>query len=145
MAEVLAQQGVRVVGFSTLRYFWQTRAPAGGGRRARPRHRPLRAARAPTARFVVVGYSLQGEPGTGGGQPPAVGGARAGGGAGPDLAGCGCGVRDQVGDWFGSAPHEGSSPIAPEVLRSPVPVYCVHGEDGDDSACAQLDSSHVRC
>lgn len=143
VAEVLAQQGVRVVGFSTLRYFWQTRAPQEAAD-ALGRVIAHYAAQAPTARFVVVGYSFGASlaPVVVNRLPQAV---RARVAAqvliSPDADAV---FEIKVGDWFGSARHEGSLPIAPEVLRSPVPVYCVHGEDEDDSACAQLDSSHVQ-
>lgn len=143
VAEVLAQQGVRVVGFSTLRYFWQTRAPQEAAD-ALGRVIAHYAAQAPTARFVVVGYSF------GASLAPVVVNrlplaARARVAAqfliSPDADAV---FEIKVGDWFGSARHEGSLPIAPEVLRSPVPVYCVHGEDEDDSACGLLDPAHVR-
>jgi type IV secretory pathway VirJ component len=44
----------------------------------------------------------------------------------------------KVGDWFGGAHHDGALPIAPELHRSPVPAFCLHGVDEDDSVCPRL-------
>ena len=45
----------------------------------------------------------------------------------------------KMGDWFGSAHHEGVIPIAPEIAKTKVPVICVHGdEEGTDSFCQTL-------
>ena len=45
----------------------------------------------------------------------------------------------KVGDWFGAAHHEGVIAIGPEIVKTKVPVICVHGdEEGTDSFCQTL-------
>lgn len=142
VAEALAADGVQVVGFSTLKFFWQQRTPDEAAA-AVTRVIGHYAAQQPQARFALVGYSF------GASLVPVVFNRL------PEE------LRDRidlqflispddeavfeikVGDWFGGAQHEGALPIAPELAKTTVPAVCLHGEDEDDSACPKLAGDKV--
>jgi type IV secretory pathway VirJ component len=139
IAEVLSQQGVRVVGFSSLKYFWRTRKPEEA---ATDLTRVIShySVQQPDARFVLVGYSF------GASLAPIVVNRMpadiqkkisAQFMISPDPEAV---FEIKVGDWFGNAHHEGTIPVGSEVAKSPIPVFCVHGEEEEDSVCPQLDA-----
>jgi type IV secretory pathway VirJ component len=138
VAEQLSRRGIAVVGLNTLKFFWQTRRPdeaADALTRIIGHYGAVHA----QADFVVIGYSF------GAALAPVVINRL------PDAA-----LRRvaaqvlispdpeavfevKVGDWFGSAHHEGAIPVAPEIAKTKVPVICVHGdEEGADSLCQIL-------
>lgn len=143
VAEALSADGVKVIGFSTLKFFWQARTPEDSAA-AVARVIGHYSADHPDARFAIVGYSF------GASLVPIVLNRL------PDAA------REKVdlqfmispddeavfevkvGDWFGGAHHEGALPIAPELVKSPVPAYCLHGDEEDDSVCPKLTGENVR-
>ncbi len=142
VAEALAADGVQVVGFSTLKFFWQKRTPEEISA-AVARVIGHYTADQPDARVALVGYSF------GASLVPVVFNRL------PDAA------RERidlqfmispddeavfeikVGDWFGGAHHDGALPIAPELAKSTVPAVCLHGQDEDDSPCAKLSVGNV--
>lgn len=142
VAEALAADGVQVVGFSTLKFFWQQRTPDEAAA-AVARTIGHYAAQQPQARFALVGYSF------GASLVPVVFNRL------PEE------LRERidlqflispddeavfeikVGDWFGGAHHDGALPIAPELAKTTVPTICLHGQDEDDSACPALASDKV--
>jgi type IV secretory pathway VirJ component len=138
IAEQLSQRGIAVVGLNTLKFFWQTRKPeeaADALTRIIGHYGALHA----NADFVVIGYSF------GAALAPVVinrlpDAARARIAAqiliSPDSQAV---FEVKVGDWFGSAQHEGTIAITPEIAKTKVPVICVHGdEEGADSFCKAL-------
>lgn len=142
VAEALAADGVQVVGFSTLKYFWKPRTPEEATA-AVARVIGHYAAEHPEARFALVGYSF------GASLVPIV------------VERLPTAARDRidlqflispdseavfeikVGDWFGGAHHDGAVPIAPDLVRSPIPAFCLHGADEDDSPCPALARGNV--
>lgn len=134
VADALTAQGIRVVGFSTLKFFWHkqtTDAPAAAIARVIAHYGKTDAA----ARFVVIGYSF------GASLAPVVINRlpdalreRVDGGVmiSPDDAAV---FEIHVGDWFGSTRHDDTLPIGPEIAASKVPLVCVHGADEEDSFC----------
>ncbi len=134
VAAALAADGVRVVGFSTLKFFWKKRSPeeaAEALRRTVEHYARLH----PQSRFVVLGYSF------GASLVPVLVNrlpadlrARIDRGImiSPDADAV---FEIRIGDWFGGAHHEGTLPVLPEIARSSVPLVCVHGDDEDDSFC----------
>lgn len=142
VAEALAADGVQVIGFSTLKFFWQQRTPDEAAA-AVARVVGHYAAQQPQARFALVGYSF------GASLVPVVFNRL------PEE------LRERidlqflispddeavfeikVGDWFGGAHHDGALPIAPELARTTVPAVCLHGADEDDSACPALASAKL--
>lgn len=142
VAEVLSQQGVRVVGMSSLKFFWRTRKPEEAAD-AVARIVGHYVAAVPKARFVLIGYSF------GASLAPIVvnrlpDAARAKFDAqfmiSPDSEAV---FEIKVGDWFGSVHHEGAIPIAPELARSAVPAFCVHGTEEEDTICPALAAQRV--
>ena len=143
VADALAAQGMRVVGFSTLKFFWHTQTPqASADAIARVMaHYGKDDAR---ARFVLVGYSF------GASLVPVILNRL------PDAlrqrtdAGVMISPDDEavfeihVGDWFGSTQHDGALPLGPEIARSATPLVCVHGADEDDSFCGKPQPANVR-
>jgi type IV secretory pathway VirJ component len=139
VAAALSAQGVRVIGLSTLKFFWQTRKPEEAAE-AVARIIGHYSAETPDARFILIGYSF------GASLSPVVVNRL------PDEA------REKldaqymispddeavfeikVGDWFGNAHHDGALPIAPELAKTAVPAFCIHGTDEDDSVCRTLDT-----
>ena len=138
VADQLAKRGVLVVGFNTLKFFWQTRTPEQAAD-ALTRIIGHYGALHPRADFVVIGYSF------GAALAPVVINRL------PDAARTRVSAQVllspdpeavfevHVGDWFGSTHHEGAIAVAPEINRTKVPVICVHGdEEGADSFCVTL-------
>ncbi len=138
VADQLSKRGIAVVGLNTLKFFWQTRKPEEAAD-ALTRIIGHYGAEHPQADFVVIGYSF------GAALAPVVinrlpDAARARIAAqvliSPDPEAV---FEVKMGDWFGSAHHEGVIPISPEIARTKVPVICVHGdEEGADSFCQTL-------
>lgn len=134
VADALAAQGVRVVGFSTLKFFWQKQTPDATAQ-AVARVLAHYGKSEPDARFVLVGYSF------GAGLVPVVANRL------PEalrrrvFAGVMISPDDEavfeihVGDWFGSTHHDEAMPIDPEIAASKIPLVCVHGNDEDDGPC----------
>jgi type IV secretory pathway VirJ component len=138
VADQLARRGIQVVGFNTLKYFWQTRKPEEAAD-ALTRIIGHYGAQHSQADFVVIGYSFGAAL-----APVAINRL-------PDAARQRIAAQVlispdaeavfevHVGDWFGATHHEGAIAIAPEIARSKVPVICVHGdEEGADSFCQTL-------
>jgi type IV secretory pathway VirJ component len=138
VADQLARRGIQVVGFNTLKFFWQTRKPEEAAD-ALTRIIGHYGAQHPQADFVVIGYSFGAAL-----APVAINRV-------PDAARTRIAAQVlispdseavfevHVGDWFGSTHHEGAIAIAPEITRTKVPVICVHDEEeGADSFCQQL-------
>lgn len=138
VADQLAKRGIVVVGFNTLKFFWQTRKPEEAAD-AITRIIGHYGAQHAQADFVVIGYSF------GAALAPVVinrlpEAARARVAAqvliSPDAEAV---FEIHVGDWFGNTHHEGAIPITPEIAKTKVPVICVHGdEEGADSFCQTL-------
>lgn len=138
VADQLARRGIVVVGFNTLKFFWQTRKPAEAAD-ALTRIIGHYGAQHPQADFVVIGYSFGAAL-----APVAINrlpeAARTRVAAqvliSPDPEAV---FEIHVGDWFGNTHHEGAIPITPEIAKTKVPVICVHGdEEGADSFCQAL-------
>lgn len=143
VADALTAQGIRVIGFSTLKYFWHKQsADAFAAAIARVIAHYGKAD--PGAHFVLIGYSFGASL-----VPVAINRL-------PD------GVRERVqvgvmispdddavfeihvGDWFGSTRHEGTLPVGPEIAAAKVPLVCVHGADENDSLCVKPQPTNVR-
>ncbi|MGN6519349.1 MAG: AcvB/VirJ family lysyl-phosphatidylglycerol hydrolase [Dokdonella sp.] len=134
VADALTADGVRVIGFSTLKFFWHKQTPDAAAS-AIARVIAHYGAGDPDARFIVVGYSF------GASLVPVIvnrlpdaARARVQGGVmiSPDDEAV---FEIHVGDWFGSTHHDDALPIAPELAQARVPFVCVHGDDEDDSPC----------
>lgn len=134
IAAVLSQHGVRVVGLSSLQFFWHKRTPQDITD-AVDRIVAHYAARYPNARFVLIGYSF------GAGLVPVVGNrlpdarrARIASGVmiSPDNSAV---FEIKVGDWFGSVKQYDALPLAPEIAPARVPLVCVSGATETDSWC----------
>jgi type IV secretory pathway VirJ component len=137
VAEALAADGVQVIGFSTLKFFWKQRTPDEAAA-AVARVVGHYAAQNPDARFALVGYSF------GASLLPVVLNRL------PDDARAKIDLQFmispddeavfeiKVGDWFGGAHHDGALPIAPELAQTSVPAFCLHGDDEDDTPCPKL-------
>jgi len=138
VADQLARRGIDVVGLSSVKYFWQTRTPDEAAA-ALTRIVGHYGAAHPGADFVVIGYSF------GAALAPVLinrvpDPARERIAAqvliSPDAEAV---FEIHVGDWFGSTQHEGAIPILPDIVKTRVPVICVHGVDeGADSFCQKL-------
>ena len=143
VADALTAQGVRVVGFSTLKFFWQKQTPdAAAAALARVvAHYGKNDA---DARFVLIGYSFGASlvPVVINRMPPALR-ARVESGVmiSPDDDAV---FEIHVGDWFGSTHHDGALPLGPEIAASKVPLVCVHGVDEDDSFCLKPHPAQMR-
>ncbi len=134
VAQALATDGMRVVGFSTLKFFWQKRSPDVAAD-ALARTLAHYAKSSPTARFVVVGYSFGASL-----VPvlidrlPATLQSRIDRGImispDPDAV-----FEIRIGDWFGNAHHDGTLPVLPAIAGSHVRIICIHGIDETDSFC----------
>lgn len=134
VAAVLAQHGVRVVGMSTLEFFWHKRTPQDAAQ-AVARIIEHYGAQYPHARFVLIGYSF------GAGLVPVVANrlpetarARVAGGVmiSPDAEAV---FEIKVGDWFGDVHQADALPVDPEVAASKVPLVCVSGQTEQDAYC----------
>lgn len=143
VADALAAQGMRVIGFSTLKFFWHTQTPQASAD-AIARVMAHYGKDDANARFVLVGYSF------GASLVPVILNRL------PDElrkrtdAGVMISPDDEavfeihVGDWFGSTQHDGALPVGPEIAKSTTPIVCVHGADEDDSFCNKPQPANVR-
>ncbi|MEO7148964.1 MAG: AcvB/VirJ family lysyl-phosphatidylglycerol hydrolase [Rhodanobacteraceae bacterium] len=134
VAAVLSQHGVRVVGLSSLQFFWHKRTPADITD-AMTRIVAHYAAHYPNARFVLIGYSF------GASLVPLVGNrltdaqrTRIAGGVmiSPDDSAV---FEIKVGDWFGNVKQADALPLAPEVAHAKIPLVCVSGITESDAWC----------
>jgi type IV secretory pathway VirJ component len=134
VADALTAHGVRVIGFSTLKFFWHKQTPEAAAA-AIARVIAHYGKSDPTAGFVLIGYSF------GASLVPVVinrlpesvrqhveGGVMIS----PDDAAV---FEIHVGDWFGATHHDDTLPIGAEIAVSKVPLVCVHGADESDSFC----------
>jgi type IV secretory pathway VirJ component len=138
IADQLARRGIDVVGLSSVKYFWQTRKPDEAAA-ALARIVGHYGATRPDADFVVIGYSF------GAALAPVLINRLADPAReriaaqvliSPDAEAV---FEIHVGDWFGSTQHEGAIPILPDIVKTKVPVICVHGVDeGADSFCQKM-------
>ena len=142
VADALTADGVRVIGFSTLKFFWHKQTPDAAAQ-AIARVIAHYGAGDAQARFVLIGYSF------GASLVPVVinrlpDAARARVDAGVMVSPDDEAVFEiHVGDWFGSTRHDEALPIGPEIARSAVPLVCVHGADEDDSYCLKAPRVHA--
>lgn len=143
VADALTAQGVRVIGFSTLRFFWHKQTPDAFAD-AIARVIAHYGKTDPTARFVLIGYSFGASlvPVAINRLPDAAR-VRVQGGVmiSPDDEAV---FEIHVGDWFGSTQHEGTLPMGPEIAAAKVPLVCVHGADETDSFCLKPQPANVR-
>ncbi|MEO7430862.1 MAG: AcvB/VirJ family lysyl-phosphatidylglycerol hydrolase [Dokdonella sp.] len=142
VADALTAKGVRVIGFSTLKFFWHKQS-ADVAADAIARVIAHYGKADPSARFVLIGYSFGASlvPVVINRLPAAVRTVVDGGVMiSPDDAAV---FEIHVGDWFGSTHHDDTLPIGPEIAMSKVPLVCVHGMDEDDSFCLKPQPSHV--
>jgi len=138
VADQLARRGIDVVGLSSVKYFWQTRKPDEAAA-ALARIVGHYGATHPAADFVVIGYSF------GAALAPVLINRLADAAReriaaqvliSPDAEAV---FEIHVGDWFGSTQHEGAIPILPDIVKTKVPVICVHGVDeGAESFCQKM-------
>ncbi|MGH8172939.1 MAG: AcvB/VirJ family lysyl-phosphatidylglycerol hydrolase [Rhodanobacteraceae bacterium] len=143
VADALTAHGVRVIGFSTLKFFWHKQTPdaiAGAIARVIAHY----GAADPKTRFVLIGYSF------GASLVPVVANrlpddarAHLDGGVliSPDDEAV---FEIHVGDWFGSTKHDDAIPLGPEMSASKVALVCVHGAEEDDSYCLKPQPGSVR-
>ncbi|HJU08297.1 MAG TPA: AcvB/VirJ family lysyl-phosphatidylglycerol hydrolase [Rhodanobacteraceae bacterium] len=134
VAAVLSQHGVRVIGLSSLEFFWHKK-DAAQITEAVARIIAHYAARYPHARFVLIGYSFGASlvPVVGNRLPDAQRAEVAGGVMiSPDDAAV---FEIHVGDWFGNTAHSDALPLAPEVAHAKLPLVCVSGQTEDDAWC----------
>ncbi len=143
VADALTTQGIRVIGFSTLKFFWHKQSAdafADAIARVIAHYGKTDAA----ARFVLIGYSFGASlvP-VALNRLPEAARARVQGGVmiSPDDEAV---FEIHVGDWFGSTHHEGTLPIGPEIAATKMPLVCVHGADEDDSFCLKPQPANVR-
>jgi type IV secretory pathway VirJ component len=143
VADALTANGVRVIGFSTLKFFWHKQTPDAAAQ-AIARVIAHYGKADPQASFVLIGYSF------GASLVPVVANRlpdearqRVDGGVliSPDDEAV---FEIHVGDWFGSTHHDEALPIGPEMQASKVPLVCVHGADESDSYCLKPQPAHVR-
>jgi type IV secretory pathway VirJ component len=143
VADALNADGVRVIGFSTLKFFWHKQTPDAAAE-AITRIVEHYGKQYPDARFVLIGYSF------GASLVPVVANrmpddarARVDGGVmiSPDDEAV---FEIHVGDWFGSTHHDEAIPLGPELAASKIPLVCVHGAEEDDSYCLKPQPSIVR-
>jgi type IV secretory pathway VirJ component len=143
VADALTADGVRVIGFSTLKFFWHKQTPAAAAA-AIARVIGHYGASDADARFVLIGYSFGASlvPVMINRLPDAAR-ARVQGGVmiSPDDDVV---FEIHVGDWFGSTRHDEALPLGPEIAASKVPLVCVHGADEDDSFCLKPQPVGVR-
>jgi type IV secretory pathway VirJ component len=134
VAAVLSQHGVRVIGLSSLEFFWHKK-DAAQITDAVSRIVTHYATRYPQARFVLIGYSF------GASLVPVVANrlpeaqrAKLSGGVmiSPDDAAV---FEIHIGDWFGNTAHSDAMPLAPEVAHTKIPLVCVYGSGESDEWC----------
>jgi type IV secretory pathway VirJ component len=143
VAAALNADGVRVIGFSTLKFFWHKQTPDAAAQ-AIARVIAHYGKTQPDARFVLIGYSFGASlvPVVANRLPDAAR-ARVDGGImiSPDDEAV---FEIHVGDWFGSTHHDDALPIGPEIAASTVPLVCVHGVDESDSFCLKPQPAQVK-
>jgi type IV secretory pathway VirJ component len=143
VAAALDADGVRVIGFSTLKFFWHKQSPDAAAQ-AIARVIAHYGKAEPDARFVLIGYSFGASlvPVVANRLPDAAR-ARVDGGImiSPDDEAV---FEIHVGDWFGSTHHDDALPIGPEIAASKVPLVCVHGVDESDSFCQKPQPAGVK-
>ena len=138
IGELLAREGIPVVGVDCLRYFWRARQPGGLARDLRrilAHYRVLWGRH----RVLLVGYSFGADV-----LPFIVN--RLPVGAGRDvvqisLLGLGSHASFQfhVSDWLRKTPRPGDLPVLPEAAKlDPARVQCFYGADEDDTLCPEL-------
>ena len=143
VAQALAGDGARVVGFSTLKYFWNQRS-VEESTSAVARVFAHYEAKYPQARLALVGYSF------GASLVPVIINRL------PALlltkldAGVMISPDDEavfeikVGDWFGGGNHEGTIALQPEIQRIQVPIVCIDGKEENDSFCPGFRAPNFR-
>lgn len=139
VAAVMSKQGLRVIGFSTLKYFWTARDVEQSAA-AVSRVLAYYGQKYPHARLVVAGYSFGASlvPAMINRLPPAL----------LDRVDVGIMLSPddeavfeiKVGDWLGAGDHAGNLPVQPEIEKSSVPLVCFRGNDEEDSFCAGFKS-----
>lgn len=134
VAAVLSQHGVRVIGLSSLEFFWHKKNAAqitGAVSRIISHY----AAHHADARFVLIGYSF------GASLVPVVANrlpdaqrSKVSGGVmiSPDDTAV---FEIHVGDWFGNTAHADALPLAPEIAHTRIPLVCVYGSGEPDEWC----------
>ena len=147
VAAGLAAQGVRVVGWSSLKYYWQPRTPEGAARDlARVIEHYRKAWATPGGRpprVLLVGYSFGADvlPFLATRLAPELRSQIARVallGLSPDAS-----FEFHVTDWLGL--DEGRHATVPEVERlGSTPVLCLRGDDETDSACDAVRSPSLR-
>lgn len=143
VAKVLADHGVRVVGLSSLEYFWHKKTPQQAAQ-AVGRILAAYGARYPDARFSLMGYSF------GAGVVPVVYNllppalqqrVNAEVLISPDPEGW---FDIHIGDWFTTTKHEYNVPLDPQIARTRIPVICVSGhQEGQKTYCDSLAERHM--
>jgi type IV secretory pathway VirJ component len=142
VAAALTADGVPVVGFDSLRYFWSARTPQ---ELANDLDRVLRyyAARWKKSRALLIGYSqgadvlpfaLNRLPSTSKALVTQT-----------VLMGLGekASFEFHVGDWLGD--HSGDKPILPEVSRlNAATTLCLYGQDEKDSLCPRIPAANAQ-
>lgn len=137
IARELASQGVPVVGWNSLQYLWNAKDPDVA---AKDLHRIMDhyAQRLGKTKVRLVGYSL-------GADllpfmvsrlsPEATASIERVVLLGPSLS---TSFEFHVSDWIDSSPDDSEKPTLPELQKlSKLPVYCVFGEEEEDSLCRQ--------
>lgn len=139
IAEDLGARGIPVLGWNTLRYFWNAKTPdQAGGDLVRVVRHYLRAWG--QQRVLLIGYSLGADvlPFMVDRVPPDVRAAIVGVvllAPGPTAN-----FEFHVSDWFGSDRDASPLPLAPELQRiGDIPVLCIHAAgEADESLCPAL-------
>jgi type IV secretory pathway VirJ component len=140
LGELLADNGVSVVGFNSLQYFWTRRTP---GSTAQDMESVIRHYLAAWKKdhAVLIGYSLGADvlPFVLNRMSPEIAGrVRMAVLLGPGHE---AGFEFHLSDWLGDAPSSDSLPVLPEVKKledSKIRVLCFLGEDEKDSLCRDL-------
>jgi type IV secretory pathway VirJ component len=141
VAHALAQDGVPVVGWNSLRYFWRARTP---GEAAADLDRVLRhyAQVYGRRRALVIGYSQGADtvPFLVNRLPPETRAAVLG--VALVAPGAEAFFEFHVSHWF--ATPRGGTPVRPEIARlAPAPVVCIYGRADPDAACHDGAFAHV--
>ncbi|WP_413989083.1 AcvB/VirJ family lysyl-phosphatidylglycerol hydrolase [Labrys okinawensis] len=141
ISEQLQRDGIPVVGFDSLRYFWHQKTPE------QTAHDLATAIRGYQAKWhaekvALIGYSFGANvlPATYNALPNDVK-------TDVDLVSL-LGPEPKadweikIAGWFGAGPSDAAAPIAPELIKIPSPlVQCFYGEDEGDTSCPSLSST----
>jgi len=138
IGEILAREGIPVVGVDCLRYFWRARQPGGLARDLRrilAHYRVLWGRH----RVLLVGYSFGADV-----LPSIVN--RLPAGAQRDVVqvsllglGSHASFEFHVSDWLRKTPRPGDLPVLPEAEQlDQARVQCFYGADEDDTLCPEL-------